>query len=155
MVPGQQLPQGAGVALNPVGAADDQNGIVQHLEGALHLRGEVHVPRCVQQGNGQILERQHCLLGEDRDAAFPLLAVGIQKGILVIHPAQLAQPPASIEQSLRQSGLTRVNMGQQTHGKLFCFHVQHPCLFKYQNCTMFSVGNQSMENSGLWEKGVV
>ena len=111
--------------------------------------------RCVQQGNGQILERQHCLFGENRDAPFPLLAVSVQKGILMVHPAQLAQPPASIEQSLRQSGLTCVNMGQQTHGKLFCFHVQHPCLFKYQNCIMFSVGNQSVENSVLWEKGVV
>ena len=47
----QQPPQGHGVALNAVGAADDQDGIVQHPHGPLRLAGEVHVARGVQQGD--------------------------------------------------------------------------------------------------------
>ena len=49
LVPGQQLPQGAGVPLHAVGAADDQNRVVQHLQRPLHLGAEVHVARGVQQ----------------------------------------------------------------------------------------------------------
>ena len=33
----QQVPQGGGVALDAVGGADDQDGVVQHLQGAFHL----------------------------------------------------------------------------------------------------------------------
>ena len=51
VVPLQQVPEGAGVGLDTVGAADHQNGAVQHLEGPLRLGGEVHVARGVQQGD--------------------------------------------------------------------------------------------------------
>ena len=111
-VPLQQLPQGVGVALHPVGAADDQNGAVQHLEGALHLGGEVGVAGGVQQGELRPLQGENGLLGEDGDPPLPLHGVGVQKGVLVIHPPQLFQPPAGVEQPLGQGGLARVHVGQ-------------------------------------------
>ena len=53
VVPAQQLPQGLRMSLDAVGAADDQNGVVQHLKGALHLRREIHMSRGVQKGESQ------------------------------------------------------------------------------------------------------
>ena len=50
----QQPPQGQGMGLDPIGAADHQNGIVQHLQGALHLGRKVHMAGGVQQGHFQI-----------------------------------------------------------------------------------------------------
>ena len=126
MVPGQEPPQGEGVALDPVGAADDQNGVVQHLEGALHLAGEVHVAGGVQQGDGHGLQGEHRLFGEDGDAPLPLLGVGVQKGVPVVHPAQAAQLAAGVQKSLGQGGLARVHMGQNAHSQMFVFHTQHP-----------------------------
>ena len=44
----QQLPQGLGVALHPVRAADQQYRVVHHLHRPLRLGGEVHVAGGVQ-----------------------------------------------------------------------------------------------------------
>ena len=94
----QQLPQGQGVALHPVGAADDQHRRVQHLQGALHLGGEVHMAGGVQQGEAHARRVQHRLLGEDGDAPGAFLCVGVQKGVAVIHPPQTAGDARLIEQ---------------------------------------------------------
>lgn len=45
----QQVPQGPGVALEALRTADDQYGAVQHLEGAFHFTGKIHMPGGVQQ----------------------------------------------------------------------------------------------------------
>ena len=84
----QQPPEGAGVGLHAVRAADDQDGAVQHLEGALHLRGEVHVARGVQQRGLLLPQGEHRLLGVDGDAPLPLQLVRVQEGVPVVHPAQ-------------------------------------------------------------------
>ena len=68
MIALQQPPQGPGVPLHPVRPADDQDGTVQHLEGTLHLAGEVHMARGVQQGDLYTGQRQHRLLGKNGDA---------------------------------------------------------------------------------------
>ncbi len=95
-MPLQQPPKGTGVALDAVGAADDQHGAVQHPQDPLHFGGEVHMPRGVQQGNGGVLPGQLRLLGKDGDAPLPLLSVGVQKGVPMVHPAQPAHRPAEI-----------------------------------------------------------
>ena len=61
---------------------------------------------------------KHRLLGEDGDAPLPLQAVGIQKGVPVVYPAQFFDCAPSIEQCLREGGLPRVHMGQQTHDQI-------------------------------------
>ena len=90
-VPGQQFPQRFGVGLHTVGAADDQNRIVQHLKGTLRFGRKIHVAWRVQQGQlgslGAVGGRQcqHGLLGKDRDAPGPFLRVGVQKCVPVIY----------------------------------------------------------------------
>ena len=58
----QQPPEGKGVGLNAVGAADNQHGAVQHRHGALGLGGKIHMPRRVHQGNGPMGRFQPGLL---------------------------------------------------------------------------------------------
>lgn len=43
--PSQQFPQRFGVALHAVRPAHQQNGAIQHWQGALRFRAEIHVPR--------------------------------------------------------------------------------------------------------------
>ena len=118
LVPRQQLPQRAGVTLDAVGAADDQNGIVHHLQGALHLRGKIHVPRRVQQRYLAAGQRQDSLLGEDGNAPGALLHVGVEKRVAVVHPPALPQAAALIEHGLGQRGFACVHVGQNAHGQL-------------------------------------
>ena len=70
----------AGVALDAVGGADDQDGVVQHLQGAFHLGGEIHVTGGVQQGDDLGGQGEDGLFGEDSDAPLPLQGEGVQKG---------------------------------------------------------------------------
>ena len=115
----QQPPQGQGMALHAVRAADHQHRAVDHPQGALHLAGKIHVARGIQQGDFHPLPGQHGLLGKNGDAPFPLLGVGIQKRVPVIHPAQLAQLARGVQHGLRKRGFSRVHVGQQAD-------IQHP-----------------------------
>ena len=79
----------------------------------------------VQQGQGGLLgvrqgrQRQHGLLGENGNAPGALLGVGVQKGILMVHPAQFAQHTGTVEQALGQGGFAAVHVGQQTDDESF------------------------------------
>ena len=127
LVPGQQLPEGAGMALNAVGAADDQNGVVQNLQRTLHLGGEVHMTRRVEDGDVPLRQRQARLLGKDGDAPGALLRVGVQKGVAVVHAAQFAQLSALIEHRFGQGRFARVNVGEDAH----CQFIHWPVLRCY------------------------
>ena len=72
------------------------------------------MPGCIQQRDTQSLPDNLRLLGEDRNPPLPFQGKGIQKSISVIHPAQLPDPAAGVQQSLRQSRFPCNHMGQQT-----------------------------------------
>ena len=78
----------------------------------------------IQQCDIRIARRQQGLLGKDGDAARFFKRVGIQKGILVIHAAQLADRAGAVEQGFRKGGLAGVHMGKDAQNDLFmrCFH---------------------------------
>ena len=73
----------------------------------------------IQQSQLQRAPGQPGLLGEDCDAPLPLLLIGVQHGVLVVHPPQLPSLAAEVEQSLGQGGFARVHMGQDAHGQFF------------------------------------
>ena len=126
----QQLPQCLGVGLHAVGAGDDQHRVIQHLQGALGLGGKVHVAGRIQQRQLGLVgavrggQRQHGLLGKDRDAPRPLLAVGIKKGVPVVHAPQLAQHPRAVKQPFGQCSFAAVHMCQQPDDQTF--HTRSP-----------------------------
>ena len=124
MVALQQPPQRFGMALHAVRSADHQHGVIQHLQGALSLGGKIHMAGGIQQSNGSIARRKQRLLGKDGDAARFFQAVGVQKGVSVIHPPQLADGTGAVEHGLGEGGLAGVHMGQNAQYDLFlrCFH---------------------------------
>ena len=126
----QQPPQSAGVGLDAVGAADHQNGVVQHRQGALHLGGEVHMARGVQQRHLQIPDGQLRLAGKDGDAPLPLQQMAVHGGAAVVHPAQLPQLAGAVEHGLGQGGFARVHMGGDADDHpaglvAVCIHMQN------------------------------
>ena len=121
----QKPPQGLGVALHPIGAGDHQHRVVQHLQSALRLSGKVHVPRCVQQRQHRAGQLQHRLLSKNRDAARFFQRVRVQKGVLMVHPAQPPQRPRPVQHRLAQRGLAAVHVGQNAHHQPF--HPRPPC----------------------------
>ena len=74
--------------------------------------------RGVQQGDGQVPQGELRLLGEDGDAPLPLHLVGVQKGVPVVHPAQAADGPAPVQQSLGEGGFSGVHMSQDAQDQL-------------------------------------
>ena len=117
----QQLPQRLRVPLDAVRAADDQHRIVQHPQGALHLRGKIRMPRRIQQRHVHLFRRKFRHLGKDGDAPLPLQRVRIQKSVPVIHPSQFADAAALVEQRFRQSCFSRIHVGQDAQTYMFSF----------------------------------
>ena len=100
------------LALDAVGAADDQHSVVEHLQRALRLGGKVHMAGGVQQGDIRTSRFQQGLLGKDGDATRLFQRVGVEEGIFVIHPAQLADAARAVEHRLGEGGLAGVYMGK-------------------------------------------
>ena len=119
MIPPQQTPERLGMALDAVGAADDQHSVVEHLQSALRLGGKVHMAGGVQQGDIRTSRFQQGLLGKDGDATRLFQRVGVEEGIFVIHPAQLADAARAVEHCLGEGGLAGVYMGKDAHHQLF------------------------------------
>ena len=96
----QQPQQRPRMALHTVGAADDEDGAVQHGQRAFHLGGEVHMSGCIQQGKMSILHRKKRGFAKDRDAAFAFQSVGVEEGVAVVDATQRAPCAGGIEQRL-------------------------------------------------------
>ena len=73
----------------------------------------------VQQGDSGVARRKQRLLGKDGDAARFFQAIGIQKGVSVIHPPQLTDSTGAVEHGLGEGGLAGVHMGQNAQYDLF------------------------------------
>ena len=119
MVALQQTPERLRVALHPVSAADDQDGVVHHLQRPLRLGGEIHVAGGVQQRQLGFRQPEQGLLGEYGDAPGALERVGVQKGVAVVHAPQFAQGAGAVEQGLAERGLAGVHMGQYADDQTF------------------------------------
>ena len=111
LIPLQQPPEGQGVGLYPVGAADHQHRAVQNRQGALRLRRKIHMPRSIQQGQLPVLRFQPGLLGENGDPPLPFQGVAVQIRVPMIHPPQRPPLPAAIKHPLRKGRLPRIHMG--------------------------------------------
>ena len=90
MISLQEMPQRLHMPLDAVRAADDKDRVVQHLQGPLHLRREIHMPRRVQEGHLLIPDDRLRLLGKNGDPPVLFHLVCIQEGVPVVHPPQLS-----------------------------------------------------------------
>ena len=76
--------------------------------------------RCVQKRHFPFSQLQSCLLGKDRDPSGTLQFIVVQKGIAVIHPADLTDTSTKIKDTLRQGGFSRIYMGKDAQCQFFC-----------------------------------
>ena len=138
----QQLPNRFRMGLYAIQCIDDHHCIVQHLKHPLHFCGEIHMSRCIQQGNACILPVKDCLLGINRDTAILFLCIIIQKGISMVHPSQLTNTPGHIQQTFRQRCFAGIHMCQ--HSDIYIVHhftsfivssVKHHVLLFFLSCS--------------------
>ena len=131
LVLAQQLPQGSGVGLNSVCAADNQHSAVQRRQHPFRLRGKVHVARGVDQGHRPVGRSEPGLLGENGNAPLPFQLEAVQQRIPMVNPSQHPPGPGGIEQALGKGGLSRIHMGQQSDAQglseiCLCLHRGRP-----------------------------
>ena len=114
------------MGLDAVGAGDDEDRVIKHLQGALCLRRKIDVAGGVEQGQPGFLQTggigrqvEHGLLGKDCDAAGAFHRVGIKKSVAVVHPPQLAQNAGAVEHRFGQRRFAAVNMGQNADDQSF------------------------------------
>ena len=119
----QQLPERFRVRLHAVRAADDEHGIVEHLQRALHLGGKVHVARRVEQRDRRVAQRQARLPRKDRDAARTLERVRVQVRVFVVHAPEVADRARAVEQRLGQRRLPGVHVRQDAQNQLLHKHL--------------------------------
>ena len=74
------------MGLDAVGAGDDEDRVIKHLQGALCLRRKIDMAGGVEQGQPGFLQTggigrqvEHGLLGKDCDAAGAFHRIGIKK----------------------------------------------------------------------------
>ena len=119
----QQLPERFRVRLHTVRAADDEHGIIKHLQRALHLSGKVHVARRVEQRDRRVAQRQARLPREDRDAARTLERVRVQVRVFVVHAPEVADGARAVEQRLGQRRFPGVHVRQNSQNQLLHKHL--------------------------------
>ena len=122
-VASQQLPERFRVRLHTVRAADDEHGVVEHLQRALHLGGKVHVPRRVEQRDRRVAQRQARLPREDRDAARTLERVRVQMCVFVVHAPEVPDGARAVEQRLGQRRFPGVHVRQNSQNQLLHKHL--------------------------------
>ena len=100
MVPAQQPPERARVALHTIRAAHNENRRIEYRERALRFAGKVHMARRIEKGYGAVFPCESRLLGKDRDAALALLRVSVEKSVRMVDAAQTPKRAGGIEKRL-------------------------------------------------------
>ena len=92
---------------------------------------------CIQQSNFSSLHGKSCLLGKDRDPAFPFQRIRIQKGILMIHTSYFSECPTGIQKAFGQGCLSRIYMCQKGNAYMIIFLLL--CLLFHRICPRLSI----------------
>nr|AEW47933.1 hypothetical elongation factor G [uncultured microorganism] len=108
--PFQQTPEGAGVGLDSVRGADNQDCRVQHIQRALGFAGKIGVAGRVQQGQVRMIPGQAGFLGKDCNAPVLFHGIGIQKGIPVVHPPLPPDGAGEKQHGFGQGGFAGIHM---------------------------------------------
>ena len=119
LVSGQKPPQCLHMSLYAISAADDQDRVIQYLQGPFHLRRKVHMPRSIQKCHFLFSQFYLSLFGKDCDSPLPFQVIGVQKCILMVHTPWFSDTARQIQDTLSQCCLAGIHMGQQTHTHMF------------------------------------
>ena len=105
--------------LNAVRSAYNKYCIVKYFEHTLGFRRKIHVSGSIKQIDFQIPDIKYGLPCENRYTSFTFEGMGIQGRVAVINTTQFSYFARFIKQGFRKCGLTRINMGNNTHNDFF------------------------------------
>ena len=108
-------PYGLGLGLHPAHRIKDRHHPVQDPKGALHLDGEVHVSRGVDDIDAVVAPVAGGRGGSDGDAPFLLLGHPVHHGHAVVHLSHAMGYPGVEQNPLRGRGLAGVNVGHEAN----------------------------------------
>src|SRR6266513_1176405 len=104
-------PDGLGLGLDARHRVEDRHGAVEDAERALHLDGEVHVARSVDDVDPAVPPEAGRRRRRDRDAALLLLDHPVHRRRALVHLADLVRTPGVVEDALRRRRLAGVDVG--------------------------------------------
>ena len=114
----EQVPKRLGMALDAVVGPHHENRVVEGLQRALRLGGEVHVAGRVHEHEVGVAPVKGGAGRENRDAALALHGVGVEVRVAAVHAAGVANGARDGEHGLRERGLARVDVRQKSHDRL-------------------------------------
>ena len=104
-------PHRLGLGLHAGDGVEHRDGAVEHAQGPLHLDGEVHVARGVDDVDPGVAPLAGGRGARDRDAALLLLDHPVHDGGTLVHLADLVGAAGVVEDALGRGGLPRVDVG--------------------------------------------
>src|SRR5688572_5900016 len=108
-------PHGLGLRLYAGHGIEQRHGTVEHAQGTLHLDGEVHVPRRVDDVDAVLdvvpLPEAGGRGRGDRDAALLLLLHPVHRGRAIVDLADLVALPRVVKDALGRSRLPGIDVG--------------------------------------------
>jgi hypothetical protein len=108
-------PHGLGLGLHPAHRIQDDDRAVEHPHRPLHLDGEVHMARGVNDLDEVVPPRALGHSTRDGDAVGPLLLHEVHMGRPIVDLADLVGGTGVVQDALCQRGLARVNVGGDAH----------------------------------------
>ena len=108
-------PDGFRLGLNATNGAEDGDHTIQHTHGALHLNGEVHVARRVDDVDPMVLPGRRNGSCGDRDATLPFLGHPVGHGGAVMHLADFVNHTGIEQDPFCRGGFAGIDVSSDTN----------------------------------------
>ncbi|MNP17271.1 hypothetical protein D3C76_1097000 [compost metagenome] len=95
--------------------ADDDDGVIEHLQRPFHFSGEIDVTRRIQQKIRRFPVLHFRLIGEHGDPARLLDLVAVEEGVAVVDPAAAANRLRVKQERLGKGRFAGVDVRQQSY----------------------------------------
>ena len=108
----EKPPERFRVALHALGAAHDEDGVIERRKHALHLGGKIGVAGRVEKIINGVAPAKIRLSGKDGDSPLALDRLRVEEGVPVVDAPALPQSAAEVEKLLGERCFPRVDVGQ-------------------------------------------
>ena len=115
----QQFPDGPGVSLYTLAAADYKDGCIRNTQSSLCLREEIRMPRRIYQAEECTAVAKGRLFGECSNSPVSLKNLMIQSRIAMINPSSYFQFSCLKEHCFGKGCFPRVHMGRNAQANSF------------------------------------
>ena len=112
-------PVGLGLGLHPTRSTKNPNAPIKHLERTINLNGEVHVPRSINDVKLMVVPETGGGRRLNRDPPLLFLLHEIRGGGTIVHLPDLVDLPRELENALRGSRLSRIDVRKNAYISVF------------------------------------